>query len=63
MKKTVKQLDDEILTSRVAIKLCDFAQEIIPKVMNGESIDGITMKHSQYILNYLREYLQKDYGM
>lgn len=62
MKKTNKQLDDDILKSRVAIKLCDYAQEVIPKVMKGESLDGVTIKHAQYIISYLREYLQKDYG-
>lgn len=60
--KTKKQLDEDILTSRTAIKLCDYAQEVIPKVMRGESLDGVTLKHAKYIINYLREFLQKDYG-
>ncbi len=62
MKKTKKQLDDDILKSRVAIKLCNYAEEVIPKVMRGEKLEGVTVKHAQYIISYLREHLQKDYG-
>jgi hypothetical protein len=62
MNKTKKQLDDDILMSRLGIKLIDYAQEMAPKLMRGETIEGITMKHAQYILSYLREYIQKDYG-
>lgn len=63
MNKTPKQLEEEILLSRVAQKLLDYAEELTPKIMRGDSIEGITLKHSSYITNYLREFLQKDYGV
>lgn len=61
--KTTKQLEEEIIYARVANKLLSYAEEIVPKVMKGETIEGITIQHARYITNYLREFIEKGRGI
>lgn len=61
--KSIRQLEEEIIHAKVADRLINYAEEIMPKLMRGETIEGITIKHARFITNYLREFIEKERGI